>query len=336
MTHAEAEAVLHRFGVHSLVRLEPAVGGKIHETVFVDAPNGRLVLQRVSPPFDERSARDVAAVTSFLAKEDFPSPRILRADSGEPFVRVSGSLFRLMERMPGGLRPMFGPSEAYEAGRLTGRLHVLLEKLSHRPEFSLEGVHDPPTALRKLFRAAERNAGKKAQVSDLLEVFAREITSRPLPKDLPLRSIHGDLKTTNFLWGETGAPTALLDYDTFKQGNYPMEMADAFRSWCGTNNAPDGPGFSLGKLRAGWRGYLETAPPWSRVEVTSLAAAIPLIFLELGARYLADFFEECYFAWDPSKFESRAAHNLHRAHLQWNLFLQTTNQDDEIREILHV
>jgi hypothetical protein len=39
--------------------------------------------------------------------------------------------------------------------------------------------------------------------------------------------------------------------------------------------------------------------------------------LELGMRFLLDWFEDCYWNWDPQRYPSRKAHHLARC--QWQI-----------------
>jgi hypothetical protein len=59
-------------------------------------------------------------------------------------------------------------------------------------------------------------------------------------------------------------------------------------------------------------GYCDVRP-FAAEEREALAGAVERIALELAARFCRDAFEDRYFGWDPARFPSRPAHNLHRA-----------------------
>ncbi len=324
------ETLLRRFRLGKPAQVRPMPGGKIHTTLFVQCAEGPVVVQKLAPPFDHRTVLDSHALTQYLIRQGFPVPPILLTDTGEPYYRDHTGVYRVMRYMPGTMKPeMDTPETAETAGRTVGRLHGLLESFEYEPLFRLDDFNNPPAWLEKLECTAAMRPDKAGRVKDLRERFRRALPEYLLPTELPRRRIHGDLKAANFLWNEHGGVAALVDFDTFATGAYPMEMADAFRSWCGRKTGPLGPHFRTDLLSAGWNGYLHTAPAWEPMEREALTLALPLMFLQLGMRYLIDYFEERFFSWDPERYATRADHNLARAYRQWLLFEDLTRRRHE-------
>ncbi len=58
------------------------------------------------------------------------------------------------------------------------------------------------------------------------------------------------------------------------------------------------------------------------------------ITIELAARFCADAVHDRYFAWDPSRFESRRAHNLARARSQLALARSLSQRRDSAEHII--
>jgi len=335
MNAERVKYILDRFRLGEPIQLEIARGGKIHETLLARTSRGWFVIQELKPPFNHLTAMDAYAVTDHLIKAGFPAPEIFLTDRREPFYNDASGVYRVMRRMPGNVREsLTSPSMAFEAGIMTGRLHSVLKNINYVPRFHLEGFHDPAFLVRKLLDTARKDPRKAVPVADSIERFREEVPKYLPSIALPKRPIHGDLKVSNFLWDHEGRPCALLDFDTFMLGAYPVEIADAFRSWCGKKDGPEGPRFDLNLFDAAWRGYKEAAPSWTRKEIATLLQALPLIFLELGIRYLIDYFEEAFFSWDPSRYSSRSEHNLHRVNRQWALFDEILSKRALLGEII--
>ena len=332
------ERVKHIFGRFRLgepLQLELARGGKIHETLLVRTNQGWFVIQELKPPFNHLTAEDAYAVTAHLIKAGFPAPELFLTDRGEPFYSDASGVYRVMRRMPGHVQEtLTSPSMAFEAGNMAGRLHSILGNISYAPRFHLEGFHDPAFLLRKLIDTARNDPRKAEPVKDSIERFRREVPKYLPSTELPKRPVHGDLKVSNFLWDHDGRPCALLDFDTFMMGTYPTEIADAFRSWCGRKDGPEGACFDPSLFEAAWRGYTRAAPRWTQEERAVLLQALPLILLELGIRYLVDYFEETFFSWDASRYSSSAEHNLHRMTRQWSLFDEILNKRALLAEVM--
>ncbi|MBI4775031.1 MAG: aminoglycoside phosphotransferase family protein [Deltaproteobacteria bacterium] len=329
--------IFDRFRLGEPLQLELARGGKIHETFLARTSRGWFVIQELKPPFNHLTALDAYAVTAHLIGAGFPAPEIFLTDRREPFYSDASGVYRVMRRMPGHVREtLTSPSMAFEAGIMTGRLHSVLKDIDYVPQFHLEGFHDPAFLVQKLLDTARKDPPKATPVAGFIERFRQEVPKYLPSKELPKRPIHGDLKVSNFLWDQEGRPCALLDFDTFMLGAYPVEMADAFRSWCGKKDGPEGRRFDQSLFDAAWRGYRETAPSWTREETAALLHALPLIFLELGVRYLIDYFEETFFSWDPSRYSSRSEHNLHRMTRQWALFDEILSKRTVLEEVLNL
>jgi hypothetical protein len=65
-------------------------------------------------------------------------------------------------------------------------------------------------------------------------------------------------------------------------------------------------------------------------ELKYLPQAIGAIILELAARFLADYFNDNYFGWNPEKYDSRRAHNLARCRGQIAEFKSYLEKYDRI------
>ncbi len=309
--------ITRRFGVGKCRAVKTIEQGKVNFTSQVETSEGTFVLQRLKPPYNEDTVLDGYAVTEHLIRRGFPVPRFRCTPEGVPFLVISGAVYRLMSFIPGRTLPAIDtPAKAFAAGEIVGRFHRILSDIDYRPRFRIEGFHDVDHAFALLKTAAVADPGKAEAMKDLLPRLEGEIPRRRLTGDLPARIIHGDLKYTNILFDDFERAVALLDFDTFMQSTLPVEMGDAFRSWCTVKDSPTGPYFDEGLFEAGWRGYMVSRPPLSPEERRWIVPGIMLLLMELACRYLLDYFTDSYFAWDPKRFPSRPAHNLYRARRQ--------------------
>jgi hypothetical protein len=106
-----------------------------------------------------------------------------------------------------------------------------------------------------------------------------------------------------------------VDLDTVSRMALPLELGDAFRSWC--NPAGEDlarASFSLELFEGAVGGYAGVARAFiGPTEAAAVVAATRTIYIELAARFCADALNESYFAWDPAQFGSRSEHNQVRA-----------------------
>jgi Ser/Thr protein kinase RdoA (MazF antagonist) len=135
----------------------------------------------------------------------------------------------------------------------------------------------------------------------------------------PLRVVHGDPKASNVLFApDRSRALCLVDLDTLSRMRLPLELGDAFRSWCNPGGEDQQrASFSLELFAAAVEGYAGSAGDLpTPAERAALVAATETIYVELAARFCTDALEESYFAWDPARYPSRSEHNRVRAESQ--------------------
>jgi len=303
----------------------PLGSGLINRTWLVSAgPDGagrprRYVLQQVNPIFPGAINQDIQVVTAHLRARGLAAPELLPAADGRLWLEDPGGAFRLMTHMDGVSHDrLAGPAEAREAGHLLARFHRALADLRHEFRNQRLGVHDTDRHLGVLRQALLDHAGHRDMAA--IQPLAAEILQLadalpPLPV-LPDRIVHGDPKINNLLFeAGTGRALCFIDLDTLGRMPLPLELGDAFRSWCNPKGEDSRQSaFALDLFTAAVDGYAAGAKGWITPEES--AAIVPgtlTIYVELAARFCADALRESYFGWDAQRFPSRSAHNQVRA-----------------------
>lgn len=335
MSHEKA--VLSAYGVVP-VRLTPISSGHIHQTILVETQAQRLVLQRMHQVFGREVHEDVARVTQRLHSfglDTFSllSPRVcpLGMELGPYWVGdASGATYRLMTFIEGVPPETVSTSVCVEAATLLARFHTAMAGWEYEFRHVRTGIHDTLAHRQALRDALSRHAdhayqGRAHSVAqelfDLLEILG------PLPA-LPLRVVHGDPKLTNFLFDAQGHAVSLIDLDTVGRMALPLELGDAFRSWCNTDKE-DGAHctFDCARFEAALSAYWEVAQDFvTPEEIRAVPDAIVRIALELSARFCKDVLEERYFSWDRARFARAADHHLQRARSQLTLSRSALSQ----------
>lgn len=308
-----------RYGIEA-ERIEPLGEGLINRTFLARSRHGEeFVLQRVNPMFGREVHEDIEAITAHVAGKGLRVPRLVRTRDGELCARDDAGLWRLMTRLPGESRPFLRrPAEAESAGEMLARFHAALLDLDHEFHSIRPGVHDTPRHLQRLREALalRRDHPRFSQVEPLAgRILAAGGELPELPAVTP-RIVHGDPKINNFLFeSRSDRVLCLVDFDTLSRMALPLELGDAFRSWCN----PGGEDttevrFAPEMMLAGARGYARVAATWiTGTEILSIVPATLVICVELAARFCADALNEDFFAWDPGRFGSHSEHSEVRA-----------------------
>jgi len=322
---AAARAALSAWG-HESARLAPLGQGLINLTLRVTPARGpEFVLQRVNPVFPAAVNRDVDVVTRRLEEAGVGTARLVPTRSGALWVEYAAGVWRLQTWLPGLSREALAePPQAEAAGRLLGRFHTALDGLAHAFANPRLGVHDTARHLQRLRDALEmhRSHRRYAQVAPLAAEILELAAALPALPPTADRIVHGDPKINNMLFdARSGEALCMVDLDTVGRMPLPLELGDAFRSWCNPAGENQRSGvFSAALFDAGLRGYAATAGAWiTPAEQAAIAPATLTIIVELAARFCADALNENYFGWDAQRFASRSEHNQVRAAGQMSL-----------------
>ncbi len=301
------------------VRVSPLGSGLINRTWRVEAGASRFVMQQLNPVFPPIVNEDIRVVTAHLRAKGLIAPELLAAEDGSYWQEYEGRIYRLMTWVAGTSHERISTAaQAREAGALLARFHRTLADLQYEFRNTRPGVHDTPRHLATLRRALTEHRAHPhyAAVCPLAdEILALAAVLEPLP-ELPDRLVHGDPKINNILFDPlSDQALCLIDLDTLGRMPLPLELGDAFRSWCNPRGEDDQrSAFSLEFFRAAVEGYASAAAGWiTPVECSSIVPATLTIYMELAARFCADALNESYFGWDASRYPSRSVHNQLRA-----------------------
>jgi thiamine kinase-like enzyme len=168
-----------------------------------------------------------------------------------------------------------------------------------------------------------------------VDFLKKELPRYFLPKNLPIRVIHGDPKVSNILFDSKGKAKAVIDLDTCNRRPLLVELGDAFRSWCGNEEDDPKNKFCLHMFQSAWGGYKKGADGLMISKERRLVPrCIGTITLELACRFLTDYFADNYFGWDSNRYQSRRDHNLARARGQIAQFLDYRKKLPKIEKIV--
>ncbi len=333
------DVVLAAFPIGAVRSVEPVTAGLIHSTFKVEAEQGTFVLQRLHPVLSSVAvAEDFWNVTEHLASKGFPAPRCVRSVAGSVLVQdEEGKPWRMQTYLPGGVthHRVETPEMAREAGAVYARFHAAMADFPH--VFRSEKVlHDTPAIYAAFEEAvqAHEDSPLMAAVAEDVALIREELPALFLPDGLPVRVIHGDPKVSNILFDADGRAMALVDLDTCNRRPIAVELGDAFRSWCGVEEDRADNAFRLDIFEAGWKAYRAGAAFLTEEEIATVGRGIGLITLELSSRFLADYFNDTYFGWDASRYDSRRAHNLARVRGQLALYRDIRRAQEEIERIV--
>ncbi len=336
----QAEVALQRFDLGS-PRLTPIDVGLINITFRVDTETGsQYALQRLNPIFGARVHEDIEAVTAHIAAKGLQTPRLYRTGDGALWTEVEGGVWRMLSWIDGdNVSQADSPRRTEAAGELLGRFHAAVQDLEHSFVNARLGVHDTAQHLHNLQDALKQHTGHRLyqQIAPLAQDILQSADALgPLPT-MADRVVHGDPKLNNLVFDpHNGQGRCLIDLDTLARMPIALELGDAMRSWCNpSGESANPPHFDLTMLDGALQGYARgSAGLLTEQEWQAIVPATLTIILELAARFAADALNECYFGWDSKRFDSRGAHNVLRAEVQYGLASALMDQREAAQAIV--
>ncbi len=347
-----AERIIQRFAItRGPLTIEPLGRGLINDTFLVAAETGQWVLQRLNDQVfanPERIMTNLSSLVAHVAHKGMGNlnlPELARTVEGETWTRdEEGAAWRLLSFIPG--RPLgqiASDLQAAEVGRVLGAFHRSVSDLDPAHlEVTLPGFHVTPNYLRA-FDRVKREAVMSPQLG--LEEALAFVAARRTGLDvlelaqagglIPQRVIHGDPKLDNLVFDLAGQRAlALIDLDTVQPGLILHDLGDCLRSCCnrrGESASFETPvAFDLDVCRPLLHAYADqTQGLLGPAEVQLLYAAIRLIPLELGLRFLTDHLQ------GNRWFRITApGQNLAKAQVQFALVADIERKEQEIQGII--
>jgi len=225
----ELVAVLSHYDIGAIERIDPLLkGSRKAPKLIITTDRGRFLLKRRAPGRDD--VLKVAfshAVQRYLADADFPLPRLQPTrDDGDTMLAREGKIYEMFEHLPG--EPFdCSPEAAYDAGRVLGLFHKLLETYRCEWEPSRVGYHDNTsvrTALNGIPAAIGMHdsvAGKETEllvtatrVYDLYDQAAEAVEAADF-RLWPRQIVHADWHPGNMLF-LNGRVSGVIDYDSLR------------------------------------------------------------------------------------------------------------------------
>ena len=224
VSNADAEALLARYTLGALERLEGIAQGVENTNYFLTTTTGEYVLTlfehipRADLPF-------YVGLMDHLAHRGVDCPLPMRREDGEMLADVNGKPSCIVTRLPGEPRMHPDAHDCREAGAILGRLHVA------GVDYDAGLDNWRGRAWRESFAAsvAPRLSPEENALIAAENRYQAAIDDSALPQGI----IHGDLFRDNVLWDEEGEG-GVIDFYFACDDVLAYDLAIAVNDWCTT------------------------------------------------------------------------------------------------------
>ena len=227
VSDAEAEALLSRYALGALEKLEGIAQGVENTNFFLTTTTGEYVLTlfehipRADLPF-------FVGLMDHLAHAEVRCPVPMHMTNGEMIAEVNGKAACIVTRLPGAPRAKPTAHDCHVAGDLLARMHVA------GVEYDAGLDNSRGRAWRERFAESVRHRISAAE-SELIDAENRY---QALHDDsvLPQGVIHGDYFHDNVLWDDDGTP-GVIDFYFACDDALSYDLAIGINDWCSTPDA---------------------------------------------------------------------------------------------------
>jgi homoserine kinase type II len=271
-------------------------------TFLIDTVLGKYIL-RLCPKGDRwRSREEIAAeleLIDYLKKHKFPAPCPIAKKTGEIIIEHKNKFGYLRKYNPGKATLKPNIKQVNEFGKTVGWFHSLIG--DYKTKHKREHIWDLDTTKKYFLELKEAILKSNfPKADDFVAGLEKELSNLSFPNELPRGMIHEDLGKRHILW-KNNKISCILDFDRCYYGKLILDLGQAIRGWCFTDNWQK---WSNKNLEALLNGYFQKRK-LTNLEKKYLFDAVKFGVLERGFAFCLRFIEATQ---DPE--DSDFAHNM--------------------------
>jgi len=298
-------AILSKFKiVEKEYSFQPLTAGYINDTFLVfDEEKPLFILQRVNHKVFENIEGlmlNIDKAFKHLKADDYTQIKLIPSVSGKAYVSHTSGYWRVMTYIADSTTYDITsePKIAFEAGRIIGKFHTLLENQPLGPYTdTIPKFHNLEFRKMQFLAAVARASDEKKEIASKAISFSRTMleTLEAMKKEqLPQRVCHNDTKLNNILFSKaTQKALCLIDLDTLMIGHFHFDFGDAIRTVA--NTAPEDEqdhskiNFEKNLFESFVDGLASIRPFLKKEEIHALAYGVILMPFLHGIRALTDY-----------------------------------------------
>lgn len=244
-SNRDLNAILDHFSVaEKEYTFNPLTDGYINDTFLVfEGGKPRYILQRINHNVFKNISgvmNNIKHALRHLEASDYSKITLVETKAEKEYLELhdEGSDFwRIMTYIDESTahNTTTDPKIAFEAGRIIGKFHLLLENDDTENYVdTIPRFHELELRKDQFKEALSTTTIEKKPLAESAIDFAHEILSvleKINPSELPVRICHNDTKLNNILFSkQTGKALCLIDLDTLMTGRFLFDFGDAVRT----------------------------------------------------------------------------------------------------------
>jgi len=296
--------ILNHFKIDTQdVTFQTITTGYINDTFLVfEAEKPLYMLQHINSnvfKHVESLMQNIELALAKLQSHVYKNITLIKTGEGKSYYKHNNDYWRLMTFIEGSttFNTTTNPKVAFEAGRIIGEFHNLLQ-IESVEDFTdtIPNFNNLPFRITEFEKAIENASETRKEIAK----NGIDFVIKTLPRfdtfyktELPLRICHNDTKLNNILFSKTNEALCLIDLDTIMKGYFHYDFGDAVRTIVNTANEDEKEltkiTFNTTLFEAFVDGLSKNATFLTNKEIELLPIATALMPFMHGLRALTDY-----------------------------------------------
>tara|TARA_Y100000590_G_scaffold409412_1_gene501565 strand:+ start:1408 stop:2376 length:969 start_codon:yes stop_codon:yes gene_type:complete len=215
-----------KYSLGKLLKYKGIKEGIENTNYFIQTQKGKFILTIYEKRVDQKDLPFFISLMRNLFDKSFPSPEPIINKNGNYISEIYGKKAAVVSFLNGKSKKNLSPTDCYEIGINTAKMHLISKNLSGRRENKLS-IH----SWRKIYNKVKKDCSKiHPNLTSVIEGNLDEI-EKNWPKNIPSGIIHGDLFSDNIFF--TGNKlSGIIDFYFSCYDFYAFEIAICLNALC--------------------------------------------------------------------------------------------------------
>ena len=239
-----------KYNLGKLLNYKGIKDGIENTNYFIEMEKGKFILTVYEKRVDKKDIPFFMSLMKNLYNSKFPSPEPIINKNGNYISEISNKKAAIVSFLDGSAKKNLTPSDCYEVGFNTAKLHLITKNLTGKRVNKLS-----INSWRKIYNKVKRNCSKiHPNLTEIIEKNLDEIENN-WPKNIPSGIIHADLFPDNIFFKDNKL-TGIIDFYFSCYDFYAFEIAICLNALC-FEGQKENLSFNVTKAKKFIEGYSE-------------------------------------------------------------------------------
>ena len=239
-----------KYNLGKLLNYKGIKDGIENTNYFIEMEKGKFILTVYEKRVDKKDIPFFMSLMKNLYNSKFPSPEPIINKNGNYISEISNKKAAIVSFLDGSAKKNLTPSDCYEVGFNTAKLHLITKNLTGKRVNKLS-----INSWRKIYNKVKRNCSKiHPNLTEIIEKNLDEIENN-WPKNIPSGIIHADLFPDNIFFIGNKL-SGIIDFYFSCYDFYAFEIAICLNALC-FEGQKENLSFNVTKAKKFIEGYSE-------------------------------------------------------------------------------